>query len=151
MISRWSSYFRAQWDVFSRTPFGCLTNFLARRMLRGGREPGVDDLNLGFGAVMLLLFMPGFMVSVFLFVSYGSLMRFLRGAPTYNLYLSTLPDEYLFIVLAMVTAGTVALWHWNTIFLHRREFAELEPLPLSTRQNFFANIMPIIIFTSFET
>jgi hypothetical protein len=58
-----------------------------------------------------------------------------------------LPDEYFFIVLSMVVTGMVAVWRWDSIFPDRRDYANLVPLPISTRLIFLANLAAIVLLT----
>src|ERR1700736_4311470 len=133
-----------RWLIFSRTPFGCLLRLFSTRMFHGGGEPGAGDLDLGIGVIVIMLAMPGILVSLLMFEKYGSLIRFLRGNPIFDPYTATMPDEYFFLVLSLVVTGTAALWRWDALFLDRRDYASLVPLPLPLRAIFFANLSAIL-------
>jgi hypothetical protein len=139
---------RTKWEAFSRTPFGCLLRLSVSRMFHGSSEPGAEDLGLGIGVVLILLAMPGVLVSLLMFGMYGSLIRFLRGQPAFNPFTSTLSDEYFFIVLSMVVTGAAVLWRWDSIFPDRRDYTNLVPLPIFLRSLFFANLFAIVVFVS---
>jgi hypothetical protein len=47
----------------------------------------------------------------------------------------------------MVVTGVVAVWRWDSIFPDRRDYANLVPLPISTRQIFLANLTAILFLT----
>jgi hypothetical protein len=50
-------------------------------------------------------------------------------------------------VLSMVVTGAVAVWRWDGIFPERRDYANLVPLPISTRLIFLANLSAIVFLT----
>src|SRR5438552_3655970 len=99
------SYLRYRYDAFSRTSFGSLLQLFVGRMLHGGGESGTDQLGLGVGAILILLAMPGLLVSLLMFEKYGSLIRWLRGGGPYDPFAATANDEYFFIVLAATVTG----------------------------------------------
>jgi hypothetical protein len=115
------------------------------RMLYGA-EADSEDMDTSIGTALAVLALPGAFLSLLLFNKYGSLLRLLRGQVNFNPYASSLPDEYLFIVLAIVVAGGVALWKWDTLFLDRRDTLNIVPLPLHTRQICVANLLAILLF-----
>jgi hypothetical protein len=147
----WKSFWGRRWDAFSRTPFGCLLRLFVGRMFHGGGETGTEELGLGVGAVLTLLAMPGLLVSLLMFEKYGSLIRYLRGDGVYDPFAATIPDEYFFIVLSMVVTGAAALWRWDSVFLDRRDHANLVPLPVSLRTIFFANFSAILVLAALFT
>ena len=108
--------FQQRWQAFSQTPFGCLLRLFVGRMFHGGDEPGADDLDLGVGVTLILLAMPGVLVSLLMFEKYGSLIRYFRGQRIFDPFTATIPDEYFFIVLSVVVTGAAALWRWDAIF-----------------------------------
>jgi len=93
-------FLQARWQAFSRTPFGCLLRLCVTRMFHGGGEPGADELDLSIGVILIMLAMPGILVSLLMFEKYGSLIRYLRGNLIFDPYTATVPDEYFFIVLS---------------------------------------------------
>lgn len=144
-------FVQTRWQTFSRTPFGCLLRLFVTRMFHGGGEPGAGELDLGIGVIAIMLAMPGVLVSLLVFEKYGSLIRFLRGNPVFDPYTATVPDEYFFLVLSMVVTGAAALWRWDALFLDRRDYTNLVPLPLSLRAVFFANLSTILALAALFT
>src|SRR5258705_10644519 len=124
---------QTRWQSFSRTPFGCLLGLCITTMFHGGGEPGAGELDLGIGVIAIMLAMPGILVSLLMFEKYGSLIRFLRGNPVFDPSTATIPDEYFFLSLSMVVTGAAALWRWDALFLYRRDYTNLVPLPVSLR------------------
>lgn len=150
-MTRWPQFLQARWNACLKTPFGCLLSLFVGRMFHGGGEPGAEELDLGIGVMLILLAMPGILVSLLMFEKYGSLIRFLRGERAFDPFTATIPDEYFFIVLSMVVTGAAALWRWDSIFLDRRDYLNLVPLPISVRSIFFANLSAILALAGLFT
>jgi hypothetical protein len=144
MISRTRQWLEQRRGAFSRSPFGCLVALFTSRVFRGAADAEAGELDLGVAVILALLAMPGLLVSLLMFEKYGSLLRFLRGEGAFDPFQSTIPDEYLFIVLSVAVTGAAALWRWDSIFLDRRDYCNLAPLPLSLRAIFFANFCAIL-------
>jgi hypothetical protein len=142
---------QTRWQAFSRTPFGRLLSLFMTRMFHGGGEPGADELDLGIGVILIMLAMPGILVSLLMFEKYGSLIRYLRGNLIFDPYTATVPDEYFFIVLSLTVTGAAALWRWDALFLDRRDYANLVALPVSLRAIFFANLSAILALAALFT
>jgi hypothetical protein len=150
-MNGWKQFFAGRWSVFSQRPFLYLMRLFAGRMFHGAGELGADDLDLGMGVVLIFLAMPGVLVSLLMFEKFGSLIRFLRGDGVFDPYTATIPDEYFFIVLSMAVSCAAALWRWNSIFLDRRDYMNLVPLPISLTKIFFANLFAILALTALLT
>jgi hypothetical protein len=138
-------------QAFYRTPFGCLLRLCVTRAFHGGGELGSRELDLGIGVILIMLAMPGILVSLLMLEKYGSLIRFLRGNPVFDPYTATLPDEYFFLVLSLTVTAAAALWRWDALFLDRRDYLNLVPLPLSLRAIFFANVCAIFAVVALFT
>ena len=143
MIRQAKQWLGKRRSEFVKTPFGCLVRLFAGRMFHGSADPDAGELDLGVGVIVIFLAMPGLLVSLLMFEKYGSLIRFLRGDGAYDPFTATIPDEYFFLVLSMVVSGAAALWRWDSIFLDRRDFMNLMPLPISLRSIFLANLFAI--------
>jgi hypothetical protein len=148
---RMKQFLQTRWQAFFRTPFGCLVQLCISRMFHGGGEPGAGELDLGIGVIVIVLAMPGTLVSLLMFEKYGSLIRFLRGNRIFDPYTATLPDEYFFLTLSMVVTAAAALWRWDALFLDRRDYTNLVPLPLPLRSILFANLSAILAVAALLT
>jgi len=133
------------WQRLADSPVGHLARLKLGRMLYGA-NPDSEEVDSGLVGALSLLALPGAFLSLLLFNKYGSLLRFLRGQVKFDPYASSLPDEYLFIVLAMLVSGGVALWKWDTLFLDRRDTVNLVPLPVHTQQILLGNLLAILLF-----
>lgn len=151
MIRRAKQFLRQRWDEFSQTSFGCLVRLFVGRMFHGSTGSDAGELDLSVGVAVVLLAMPGVLVSLLMFEKYGSLIRFLRGAGAYDPFSDTIPDEYFFLVLSMVVSGAAALWRWDSIFLDRRDFMNLVPLPIGLQSIFLANLCAIFVLVGLLT
>jgi hypothetical protein len=94
--------------------------------------------------LVILLAMPGLLASLLMLEEYGSLIRFMRGDGVFDPFVATLPDEYFFIVLSMFVTGVATLWRWDSLFLDRRDYMNLVPLPVSLGNIFWANFFAIV-------
>ena len=126
----------------SESPLKQLVKLKLGRMLYGANADS-EEIEGGIGVALTLLTLPGAFLSLLLFNKYGSLLRLLRGQVKFDPYAASLPDEYLFIVLAMLVSGGVALWKWDSLFLDRRDTVNIVPLPIATRQIFAASLLAI--------
>lgn len=117
-------------------------------MFRGAGDAEAGEVDLGVGVIVILLAMPGLLVSLLMLEKYSSLIRFLAGQGAFDPFQATIPDEYLFIVLSVAVTAAAALWRWDTIFLDRRDYSNLVPLPLSLGAIFFANLCAILALTA---
>jgi hypothetical protein len=128
-------------------PFRRLVRHCLARILHGeNSEPG--ELDLGLGAILGLLAAPGAFASIILADKYGSLFRFLRGEGKVDVYAASLPDEYFFIVLAMVVTGAVAIWKWDVLIPDHRDYSNLAPLPIRAGHIFSANFLALLLLAA---
>jgi hypothetical protein len=144
-----SSKFVRRIASLAKTPFGTLLRIFLGRMFHSGGDNEDGQLDLGVGIVTVLVAMPGLLVSLLMFEKYGSLIHFLAGERNFDKFAATIPDEYFFITLSVVVTGVAALWRWDAIFLDRRDYANLVPLPLSLTAIFSANFLAILVFATF--
>src|SRR5580704_7120524 len=139
-------------NALARTAFGTLFLLFLGRMFHGSSDADDGQLDLGPGVIAILLAMPGLLVSLLMFEKYGSLMHFLNGdLNTFDAFAETVSDECFFVVLSVVVTGIAALWRWDAIFLDRRDYTNLVPLPISLRTIFSANFCAILAFATFLT
>jgi hypothetical protein len=68
----------------------------------------------------------------------------MRGDGVFDPFVATLPDECFFIVLSMFVTGIATLWRWDSLFLDRRDYMNLVPLPVSLGNIFWANFCAIV-------
>jgi hypothetical protein len=114
------------------------------RMFQGGADAGSESLGMAVGVLVILLAMPGLLASLLMLEEYGSLIRYLRGDGVFDPFVAALPDEYFFIVLSMFVTGVATLWQWDSLFLDRRDYMNLVPLPVSLGNIFWANFWAIV-------
>ena len=148
MIARVQQFLRAAWEPYSRRPFPTLLRVFMGRVFHGGGESGASEMDVALGVVLILLAMPGVMDSLLLFEKYGSLIRWMRGDGVFDPFAATIPDEYFFIVLSMVVTGAAAIWRWDALFLDRRDYTNIIPLPISLRRVFLGNFAAILLLAA---
>ena len=134
-----------RWTAAQQHPWVKLVLLFTLRMFSGG-DSDSNEAGASVWAILVLLAMPGILVSLLLLEKYGSLVRFLRGQRAFDPFVGTIPDEYFFIVLSMGTVGSVILWRWDTIFPDKRDFQNLVHLPISLSRIFLGNLAAIGIF-----
>lgn len=134
------------WQRISSGPFARLVRHAVERIFAGSETAEPGELDLGIGTILALLATPGVFVAIFLFDRYGSLLHFLRGEKIhFDPYRESIPDEYFFIVLAMVVAAFVAVWKWDRLVPDRRDYANLAPLPIGRDRIFAANLCALAL------
>ncbi|MGB9463462.1 MAG: hypothetical protein WCA94_21460 [Candidatus Acidiferrum sp.] len=148
MIARAKQFFREAWEPYSRRPFPTLLRVFIGRVFHGGGDSGASEMDVALGVVLILLAMPGVMVSLLLFEKYGSLIRWMRGDGVFDPFTAAIPDEYFFIVLSMVVTGAAAIWRWDALFLDRRDYTNIIPLPISLRRIFVGNFAAILLLAA---
>jgi hypothetical protein len=136
---------KKRWQERSFHPFVRLVSLFAARAFHGGGENDSEDLDFSMGLVLSLLALPGAFYSILLFDKYGSLLQWMHGYRHFDVIAVAVPDEYFLIVLSMVVTGIAALWRWDSIFPDRRDYANLVPLPISTRTIFLANLTAVFL------
>ena len=145
MIARAKQTLSAAWESYSRRPFATLLRVFIGRVFHGGGDSGASEMDVALGVILILLAMPGVLVSLLLFEKYGSLVRWMRGDGAFDPFTATIPDEYFFIVLSMVVTGAAAVWRWDALFLDRRDYSNIVPLPISLRRIFLGNLAAIFL------
>ena len=145
MITRIQEFARARWEPYSRRPFPALLRVFIGRVFHGGGE---SEMGVALGVVVILLALPGSLVSLLLFEKYGTLVRWMRGEGAFDPFIATIPDEYFFIVLSMVVTGAAAVWRWDALFVDRRDYTNIVPLPVSLRKIFLANLTAILLLAA---
>ena len=145
MIPATKNFVRLLLEAFSRRPFGALLRVFTGRVFHGGGDSNASEMDVALGVILILLAMPGTLVSLLLFEKYGSLVRWMRGDGIFDPFTASIPDEYFFIVLSMVVTGAAAVWRWDALFLDRRDYTNIVPLPISLRKIFFTNLTAILL------
>ncbi|HLW51853.1 MAG TPA: hypothetical protein VKW06_03330 [Candidatus Angelobacter sp.] len=135
---------RAARERLLQRPFWRLTAHFAGRLFSGSDDGGEGALNLGVGAMLALLATPGLFLTVLLFGKYSPTIRFFRGDRFFEPYAQSLPDQYFFFTFSMTITGIVVALKWESIFPGRRDYMNLAPLPICTRNIFLANMVAIV-------
>jgi hypothetical protein len=134
------------WERARERPFGQLVQLSLNRMLQGAQDD-TDEVDADVGRLLVLLALPGAIVSFILFDKYGTLLQFIRGQMHFDPYRASVSDEYFFIALSMAVCGSVAVWKATSIFPDRRDYLNLVPLPIQTRTILGANIFALTLFS----
>jgi hypothetical protein len=149
-MARVKQFFAAAWVPYSRRSLPTLVRIFVGRTFHGG-DTADGSMDAGLAVVLILLALPGTLVSLLLFEKYGSLVRWMRGELSFDPFTATIPDEYFFIVLSMVVTGGAAVWRWDALFLDRRDYTNLVPLPISLRKIFLGNFAALVFLAAVLT
>jgi len=131
-----------RWTRLLERPFWRLAAHFGMKLFSGNGEGGLE---LGAGTVLALLAAPGAFISIMLLDKYSGLLRFLRGNHNFDPYATSIPDQYFFLTFSMAITGIVTVLKWDNIFPDRRDYMNLAPLPIPTRQIFLANVTAIVL------
>lgn len=142
MITAAREALHKRWTRLLERPFCRLAAHFGMKLFSGSGEGGLE---LGAGTVLALLAAPGAFISIMLLDKYSSLLRFLRGNNHFDPYATSVPDQYFFLTFSMAITGIVTVLKWDNIFPDRRDYMNLAPLPIATRQIFLANVTAIVL------
>jgi len=136
---------RAYWETIKEEPFFRLLRHCIDRIFFGGEGAADGEVDVGVGTVLAILSSPGMFISLGLAAKYGTLSHYLTGNRAFDAYSASTPDEYFLIVLAMVVAGAVAVWKWDSLLPDRRDYANLAHLPVPASDLFIANLLALLL------
>lgn len=106
--------------------------------------PGADP-NAAMVKLLGILATPGLLYPLFRFTAYLDVAKLIwLGRASQALYDQVVwADRLLFLTLAFVVLGAVALLEWDALYLDRRDYVALMPLPLDLKTLFFAKIVSL--------
>ena len=133
------------WYGLLERPFARLVLHFIAAAFQSGQDSASTGLEIGTGAMLALLATPGAFVSMLLFDKYSSLLAYFRGLPRVDPYMLSFPDKYFFIVLAMTITAIVTVLKWDRIIPVRQDYFNLAPLPIATRDIFFASLAAMLV------
>ncbi len=129
----------------ARRPFLCLVRHFLARLARGGNDAASSEFELGLGGLLALVAVPGAFSCLLLLDKYSTFLNWMRGRLRADLYVTSLPDKYLFVSLAMAVTGIVTVLKWDRILPDAQDYLNLAPLPVRPRSILLANLVAIAI------
>ncbi len=146
----WPRFLRQRadrWRQFrEQSPLARLVEHFLVRLSRGGSaDAASSEFELGAGALLGLLAAPGAFQCFLLLDKYSSFLNWLRGRAHANLFVTSVPDKYQFIALAMAVTGIVTVLKWDKILPDSQDYLNLAPLPIRPRRILLANAIAIAI------
>ena len=75
---------------------------------------------------------------------YSAFLNWMRGHLRDDLYVTSIPDKYLFLTVAMAVAGIVTVLKWDQILPDAQDYLNFAPLPVRSRQILLANAVAIL-------
>jgi len=137
----WRRRWRLRASRLARTPLARLIRHFLARLVYAGGDDG-SDFNLGAGALLGLLAAPGAFQSFVMINKYSTLLDFVLHRRR-DYYLTSIPDKYLFLSIAMAVTGIVTVLKWDRILPDAQDYANLAPLPVRARSILAANVAAI--------
>jgi hypothetical protein len=137
--------------IFSRPfwhndrPFARLVRHFLVRLVRSEEDPTSSEVQLGVGALLGLLSVPGSVTSFILLDKYSTFLSWMRGHLHQDIYVVSIPDKYLFLALSMAITGIVTALKWDKILPDSQDYLNLAPLPIRPRTVLAANTVAIAI------
>ena len=119
-------------------PLRRLTGHFLRKMAYA------SALDLGVGPLLGLLAAPGAFSAVIMLEKYSSFLGWMRGHLRDDLYLTSIPDKYLFLAVAMAISGIVTTIRWDQILPDSQDYLNLAPLPVPPHRIILANAAAIL-------
>src|SRR5947199_3032404 len=129
---------------WARRPFGRLVRHFLMKLVRGGQDDASSEFDLGAGALLGLLAAPGAFTSLLMLDKYSAFLNWMRGHLRDDLYITSIPDKYLFLSVAMAVAGIVTVLKWDQILPDQQDYLNFAPLPVRSRQILMANAVAIL-------
>jgi hypothetical protein len=109
------------------------------KMVRG------SELDLGVGGLLAVLAAPGAFTAMLMLDKYSAFLNWYRGRLRDDLYVTSIPDKYLFLAVAMAVTGIVTVLKWDRILPDSQDYLNLAPLPVSHRRILAANAAAILL------
>jgi hypothetical protein len=111
-------------------------------MVREGHGDSTE-FQLGIGPLLGLLAAPGACLCFLMLNNYSSLLNWFRGRLHEDLLITSAPDKYLFLSIAMGITGIVTALKWDRTLPDSQDYLNLAPLPLRARDILLANATAI--------
>lgn len=144
MPNGWRNIFSRPWWPRDR-PFARLVQHFLMRLVRSEQDAASSEVQLGVGALLGLLSVPGSMTCFVLLDKYSTFLAWIRGRLHQDIFVVSLPDKYLFLALAMGITGIVTVLKWDKILPDAQDYLNLAPLPIRPRAVLAANAAAIAI------
>ena len=126
--------------------FAILVRHFFGRFFENELVAPAGELRAGISGILAFAAVPGIFLPLFFMEKYSGFIAWLRRSPGVDRDLATLPDKYIFLVLAFVIPGLAALLKWDSLFPGRQDHAILTPLPIRVSTIFFAKLTALTAF-----
>ncbi len=101
--------------------------------------------DLGVGPLLGLLAAPGMFSAVIMLEKYSALLSWVRGRLRDDLYVTSIPDKYLFLVIAMAVSAVVTVLKWDQVLPDSQDYLNFAPLPVSPRRILLSNATAVLV------
>jgi hypothetical protein len=127
-----------------QTHFLALTRHFFRQFFENEFISRGSEARLGVVHVLAMLPLPGIFYTFYIIPTYDDIRLFFP----WQYPAVTLIDQCRYVTLSMIVIGIVAILEWDALFLDRRDYAILGPLPLKGPTIFAAKVTSLLLFLS---
>jgi hypothetical protein len=120
-------------------PFARLVRHFLHKLVRA------SEIDLGIGGLLAVLAAPGAFTAMLMLDKYSAFLNWYRGHLRDDLYVTSVPDKYLFLSVSMAVTGIVTVLKWDRILPDAQDYLNLGPLPVSHRRILLANAAAIVL------
>ena len=124
--------------------FLALTKHFFRQFFENEFISRGSEARLGIVHVLAMLPLPGIFYTFYIIPTYDDIRLFFP----WQYPAVTLIDQCRYVTLSMIVIGIVAILKWDALFLDRRDYAILGPLPLKGPTIFAAKVTSLLLFLS---
>jgi hypothetical protein len=132
--------------LFTRdqTHFLDLTKHFFRQFFENEFISRGSEARLGVVHVLAMLPLPGIFYTFYIIPTYDDIRLFLP----WQFHAVSLIDQSRYVTFSMIVIGIIAILEWDALFLDRRDYAVLGPLPLKGPAVFAAKVTSLLLFLS---
>jgi hypothetical protein len=127
-----------------QTHFLALTKHFFRQFFENEFISRGSEARLGVVHVLALLALPGILYTFYIIPTYDDIRWFFP----WQYHAVTVIDQCRYVTFSMIVIGIIAILEWDTLFLDRRDYAILGPLPLKGPAVFAAKVTSLLLFLS---
>jgi hypothetical protein len=126
------------------THFLTLTKHFFRQFFENEFISRGSEARLGMVHVLAMLPLPGIFYTFYIMPTYDDIKLFFP----WQYPAVTLIDQCRYVTFSMIVIGIIAILEWDALFLDRRDYTILGPLPIKGPAVFAAKVTSLLLFLS---
>jgi hypothetical protein len=127
-----------------QTHFLTLTKHFFRQFFENEFISRGSEARLSVVHILAWLPLPGIFYTFYIMPTYDDIRLFFP----WQYHAVTLVDQCRYVTFSMIVIGIIAILEWDALFLDRRDYAILGPLPLEGPAVFAAKVTSLLLFLS---